>query len=86
MHPKWLDFYSVEVPSVIYTTKNEVDHISRSEQAPRSGFHPPDKSDNSVAGFLGPRWYNKKVDPGRYVSCGSYELVVSNIAPQIKKQ
>ena len=26
---------------------------------------------------------NKKVDPERYVSCGSYELLVSNVAHQM---
>ena len=37
--------------------------ISRSEQAPESGFHPCDKSENNYCGFLGPSWCNKKVDP-----------------------
>ena len=32
---------------------------SRSEQAPRSGFQPTDKSDHSFFGFLGPPGCNK---------------------------
>ena len=34
--------------------------ISRSEQAPRSVFHPRDESDKIDCGFLGPRWCNKR--------------------------
>ena len=38
---------------------------SRSEQAPGSGFHPRDESDKVDCEFLGPSWFNKKVDPER---------------------
>ena len=42
-------------------------YISRSEQAPRSGFDPRNES---VCSFLGPPSCNKKVYPEKYVSCG----------------
>ena len=60
--------------------------ISRSEQAPGSGFHPRDESDKIGCGCLGPSWCNKKVDPKRKVPCGSYELLVSNVAHEIKEK
>ena len=40
-------------------------YISRSEQAPGSGFHPRGKSDKIDCELLGPSWCNKKVDPER---------------------
>ena len=39
--------------------------ISRSEQAPQSVFHPRNESDQINCSFLGPSWWNKKVDPER---------------------
>ena len=59
--------------------------ISRSEQAPGNEFHPCDKSDKKYSLFLGPSWCNKKVNPETYVPCGSYELLVSNVAHQMKE-
>ena len=59
--------------------------ISRSKQAPGSGFHPCDRSDKIYCGLLGPAWCNKKVNPERYVSCGSYELFVTNVAHQMNE-
>ena len=59
---------------------------SRSEQAPGSEFHPRDKSERIDCGFLGPSWYNKKVNLGTYVPCGSYELLLSNVAHQMKER
>ena len=56
-----------------------------SEQAPGSGYHPGDESDKSFGGFLGPTGFNKKVNSERYVSFGSYELLVSNIAHQMNE-
>ena len=38
------------------------EEISRSEQAPGSGFNPSDKSTKIDFCFLGPHWCNKKVD------------------------
>ena len=58
-------------------------HISRSEQAPGSGFHHCDISEKSDCSFLGPPCCNRKIDPERYVSFGSYELFVSNVTHQI---
>ena len=55
-------------------------HRSRSEQAPGSEFHPRDESEKNVCGFLGPSWCSKKVNPETYVPCGSYELLLSNVA------
>ena len=49
--------------------------VSRSEQAPGSEFHPRDESDKIDCGFLGPSLCNKKVN----------ELLVSNVAPQMKE-
>ena len=37
-------------------------------------------------GFLGPSWCNKKVNPETYVPCGSYELLLSNAAHQMKEK
>ena len=37
----------------------------RSEQAPGSGFHPRDKSEQHYCEFVRPPWCNKKVDPER---------------------
>ena len=42
--------------------------ISRSEQAPGSGFHPREESEKNYCGFLGPYWcnkQNKQLDPKR---------------------
>ena len=36
---------------------------SRSVQTPGSEFHPRDKSDKIIFGFLEPFWCNKKVNP-----------------------
>ena len=60
--------------------------ISRYEQAPGSEFHPLDEGEKIDCGFLGPSWCNKKVNPETYVSCGSYELLLNNIAHQMKEQ
>ena len=56
---------------------------SRSEQAPGSGFHPRDKSEKNYSGFLGPPYCDKKVDLGRYVIFGAYDLSVTNVAHHI---
>ena len=45
---------------------------SRSEQAPGSGFHPGEESDNIDSEILG--------------ACGSYELLVSNVDNQRKEK
>ena len=60
--------------------------ISRSEPAPGSEFHPRDESDNIDFGFLGPSLCNKKVNPETYIPCGSYELLWSNVAHQMKEK
>ena len=70
-----------EAPSPI-----EHSYISRSEQAPGSEFHPRGESEKNDCGFLGPSWCNKKVNPETYVSCGSYELLLSNVAQQMKEK
>ena len=50
------------------------------EQAPRSVFHQCDKSDTSFfVVFLDLLGAIKRVDPERYVSCESFELLVSNV-------
>ena len=61
-------------------------NTSRSEQAQGSEFHPRDKSEKNDYGFLGPSWCNKRVNPETYVPCGSYELLLSNVAHQIKEK
>ena len=53
------------------------------EEAPTSGFHPCDKSDNFFNGFPGPPRCNEMVDPDRYVSCDSCELLFSSVANQM---
>ena len=58
----------------------------RSEQAPGSEFQPRDKSEKHGCVFLGPSWCNKKVNPQTYVPCGSYELLLSNVAHQMKEK
>ena len=40
-------------------------HISKSEQATGSVFHPRDESEQNYCDFLGPFWNNTKVDPER---------------------
>ena len=55
-------------------------------QAPGSGFHFREESDKIDFGFLGPSWCNKKIYPDISVSCGSYELLVSNIAQQMNEK
>ena len=60
--------------------------ISRSEQAPGSEFHPRDESEKNYCGFLGPSWSNKKVNHVTYVPCGSFELLLSNVAYQMKEK
>ena len=59
---------------------------SRSEQAPGGEFQPRDESEKNDSGFLGPSWCNKKVNPETYVPCGSYELLFSNVAHQMKEK
>ena len=56
--------------------------ILRSEQAPWREFHPCDKSDKLDCEFLGQS--GAKLNPKTKVPCGSYELLVSNIAHQMK--
>ena len=57
---------------------------SRSEPAPGSEFHPRDESDKVDCGCVGPSWRNKKVNPETYVPFGSYELLLINLAHQMK--
>ena len=59
---------------------------SRSKQAPGSEFHPCDKSDKIDCGFLGPSLFNKKVNAKTYIPWSLYELLVSNIAHQMKEK
>ena len=60
--------------------------ISRCEQAPGGGFHPHGKIDKIDCGFLEPPHCNKKVNPKRKFSCGSYELLVSNVVYQMNEK
>ena len=57
-------------------------HISRSEQAPRSGFQPVTKITKVFVVFWD-LFGAKKVDPKIYVSYGSCAVLVSNIAHQM---
>ena len=61
-------------------------YILRLGLTPGSEFHPRDESEKNDFGFLGPSWCNKKVNPETYVPCGSYELLLSNIAYQMKEK
>ena len=61
-------------------------YISRSEQVTRCEFHPYDKSDKINCFFFLPHWCNKKVNPETQVPCGSYELLLSNVAHQMKEK
>ena len=45
--------------------KTESGPISRSKQAPGSGFHPREESDQIDCEFLGPSWCNTNVDTER---------------------
>ena len=61
------------------------DHISMSEQAPGSEFHPRNESEQVDCDFwdlLGA----KKVKYQNIGSCGSFELLVSNKAHQMKEK
>ena len=42
--------------------------------------------DESCCGYMGPSWYNLKVDPEIYGSFGSYKLLVSNVAHQMNEK
>ena len=57
---------------------------SRPEQAPGSEFHPWEESDKNYCDFFGPSGCNKKVNPETYVHCGSFKMLVSNVAHQMK--
>ena len=46
--------------------------------------YPVTKVKKSV--YLGPSWCNKKVNPETYVPCGSYELLWSNLAHEMKEK
>ena len=61
-------------------------HISRSEQAPGSVFYPRDESGKIDCDFLGPFWCNIKVVPEKEVLSGSYKLLVSYVAHQMKEK
>ena len=65
--------------------KKKKKHTSRPEQAPGSRFHPHDESVKIDCGFLVPYWCNKNVGHERKVPCGSYDLLVSNIAEMKEK-
>jgi hypothetical protein len=47
---------------------------------------PVTKVKKNDCGFLGPSWCNKKVNPETYVQCGSYELLLGNLAHQMKEK
>jgi hypothetical protein len=68
----------------VHTVQKNWISRSKSEQAPGSEFHPRDESEKIDCGFLGPSWCNKKINPETYVPCGSYELLLSNVAHQMK--
>ena len=55
------------------------------EQAAGSEFHPSDESDKIDCCFLGPSWCNKKIDPERWVPCGSFEVLVSNESHKMRE-
>ena len=59
---------------------------SRYEQAPGSEFHPCDQSEKRIVGFWDLLGAIKKVNPEIYVPCGSYELLLSNVAHQMKEK
>ena len=44
------------------------------------------KVKKNYCGFLRHSWCNKKVNPETYVPCGSYELLLSNVAHQMKEK
>ena len=84
---KW-DSHGVFTIHIEYPPINNTPYVclSRPKQAPRSGFQPRDESDKSVCGFVGPPWWNKKIDHERYVLIGSYELLVSNGVHQMNEK
>ena len=89
---KLISFYPVNLEYSFITYQSLSDHTkifqhkSRSKQAPGGEFHRHDKSDKIYCGFLGPSLCNKKVNPETYVSCGSYELLLSNVSYQMKEK
>ena len=72
--------------TLIYVLFDHESATSRSEQAPGSVYHPRDKSGKIYCDFLRPFWCNIKIDPERYVPCGPYKLLVSDVAHQMKKK
>ena len=59
---------------------------SRFEQGTGSVYYPRDESGKIYCDFLQPFWCNIKVDPERYVPCGPYKLLVSDVAHEMKKK
>ena len=57
-----------------------------SQKAPGSEFQPCEENDKFCCEILGPSWYNKKVNPETYVHCGPSELLLSNVAHQMKEK
>jgi hypothetical protein len=49
-------------------------------------LHPRYESEQNDFGFLGPSWCNKKINPETYFPCGSYELLLGNVAHQMKEK
>ena len=60
--------------------------ISKSEKPPESVFHPLFWCGKSVCGSLGHPLCNLKVDPERYGPCGSYPLLVNNVAHHMNRK
>ena len=65
------------------TTDNEIAlPISRSEQTPGNKLHTHEENYKIDCGFFLPSWCNKKVNPDRYVPCGS---LVGKVGHQVKE-
>ena len=61
----------------------QVDHgLSKHQEVSST---PMTKVKNMIGIFMGP-WCNKKVNPKIYVTCGSYELLLSNVAHRMKEK
>ena len=60
---KRLSYFVKNTRKILLVFSKTICFRSRSEQAPRSEFHPRDESEKNDCGFLGPSWFNKKVNP-----------------------
>ena len=76
-----LTHYFSRIPYIHLTRKQGPLHQDLSKH--QEVCSPLFSCDKSVCRFRGPPWCDLKVDPERYCSYGSYELLVRNVAHEM---